>query len=106
MLKLIKISLLLSFTLVIIYFIYVYFVDSSSFEPYIYWLLLIDLLMFISLYRKSSRFSLYFSFILFIISSAVVSLGFKSVAEFVMRLSFILLLTGYVQSLIESKGSK
>lgn len=102
MFKLIKISLIIAWSLMIIYLSVNSFVDGYYFEQYMYWLVLIGLLYFIWQFKQNSGFALYFSFILFIISAIIVSLGFKSVGEFVMRLSFILLLTGYVQSLIES----
>lgn len=101
MFKLVKISLLLGFTAVIIYLIYSSFIDNDSFGQYIYWLLLVDLLCFILFFKKSSRFSLYSAFISFIVSFIILSLGFNSIADFFMRLSFIFMLTGYVQSLIE-----
>lgn len=106
MFKLIKIGFLLSFTGVVIYFVYDFSIEKGSFESYIYWLFLIDLLCLILFYKIDSRLSSYTAFVLFLTSSIILSLGYKSVAEFIMRLSFIMLLIGYIQSLIESRRSK
>lgn len=106
MLKFIKISILISLTLAVIFISYNSFVEKGGFEPYIYWFLLVDLLCLILLYKKGSHFSLYTSFVLFIISSLVVTMGFRFVGEFIMRASFILLVTGFIQSLIESRNAK
>lgn len=105
MFKIIRISVLPGFFLIVVYLLYGAFVEGDNFEPYIYWFFLIGLLYFIWQWRKNSRFSLYLSFVLFIISSIFVTLGFKSVGEIVTRISFIFLLVGYVQSLIEFKNT-
>lgn len=106
MFKIIRISILLGCFLIVVYLSVDSFVAGGNFEPYIYWFLLINLLYLIWQWRKNSRFSLYFSFVLFIMSSIVVTLGFKSVGEFLMRLSLTFLLVGYIQSLIEFKNTQ
>ncbi len=72
-------------------------------EGYIYWLVLIGLIFLIWLWKRKSRFSLYSSFALFVISALIVTLGFEDIGEFIMRLSFIGLIVGFLQSLLEYK---
>lgn len=109
--KIIRTGLLVGLFSIVIYFIFISISISLSkdnqgdnfIESYIYWFLLIGLLYFIWQWKKNSRFSLYLSFVSFIVSSIIVILGFKFVGEFFMRLSFICLLIGYLQSFRENK---
>lgn len=108
MLKIIKIvkpALLIGWFLGIIYLAVYSFIEGLFLEPYIYWLVLIGLIMFIWHWKKSSRFSLYISFTLFLISAVSVTLGFKNIGEVIMRLSLIFLFVGFFQSMLEYKQS-
>ncbi len=103
MLKIIKISLPLIWFSGIVYLLISSLIENRFLEEYIYWLVLIGLIFFIWLWKRNSKFSLYSSFTLFLISALIVTFGFKDIGEFIMRLSFIFLLVGYIQSLVEYK---
>lgn len=99
--RIIKISLFLGLILGVIYiWAYSFYVDYSL-ESYIYWLVLIGSLISIWFWKKGSNFSLYVSFFLFIISALIVTVGFQDIGEPIMRLSFIFLLVGFIQSAVE-----
>ena len=103
MIKIIKTVLVVGYFIGIISISITSFYDGYFLEGFIDWIILGGLILYILQGKKSSRFSLYSSFALFIFSVSIITVGFKAVGEFIMRLSFICLLVGFVQSFFEYK---
>lgn len=71
----------------------------------LYWLILFLWVGGIFYLKKDSRFALYPAFVLFIVSAVLTVIGFRNVAEPIMRVSFIGWLIGIFMALIEYKRS-
>ena len=56
-------------------------------------------------YRLKDIFSLKLSFGMFILGGVLVSFGLSDAGEMLMKFAFIVLLTGFIQSLVEYKKS-
>lgn len=72
-----------------------------SFESLIYWWILIGWIFAIVNFKWGSSASLIPAFFLFVVGAALVTLGFKGIAEIIMKVSFIGWLVGITQALIE-----
>lgn len=68
-----------------------------------YWWILFFALFLLWNFHLSSRFTLWGSFILFILSALTTSLSLNMIGELIMRLSFLSLIIGFMQALAEYK---
>lgn len=71
----------------------------------VYWFILFAWVAVMWFSKKTSNFALYPAFVLFLISAVLTVIGLRSLAEPVMRISFIGWLIGIFKALIEYKKS-
>jgi len=69
----------------------------------VYWYILLSWIAIIWFSKKTSNFAFYPAFILFLISAVLTVVGLRSLAEPIMRVSFIGWLIGIFKALIEYK---
>lgn len=98
--KIIKIGLVVSWFAVFGLF---YFLPILN--PFTYWWVFSSWAVLIWQFKTRNRVSFILSFILFLISAFIATINPGSLAENVMRISFIILIVGYLQTLIEFKHS-
>ena len=71
----------------------------------VYWLILFSWVAVIWFSKKTSNFAFYPAFVLFIIAAVLTVFGLRSLAEPIMRISFIGWLIGIFKALMEYKKS-
>lgn len=74
-----------------------------SLWPLIYWWILVFTIFMVWNFELGSGFILWVSFSIFILSALFTSVGLRSIGETLMRVSFLGLIIGLIQSMVEYK---
>ena len=77
-----------------------------SFWQLTYWWLLIFTISIIWNFKLGSGFILWISFLIFLLSALLFSVGLKTIAETFIRISFLGWIIGLIQSFVEYKNLK
>lgn len=88
---------------VILWLVLIILLYFSVFNSWMYWLILLGWIIAIRQFKIDSKVTFILTFLFFTIAATVTSFGQEISAEIIMRISFIGLLIGFIQALMEFK---
>lgn len=103
MLKVVKLVSFLFWIIILMVLATQQFSESSLVQTIFYLWMLVGWVIFIAVYKKKSKFSIFTALSLFVISGILTSFNLTKISEILMRISFILWIIILAQSVVEFK---